>query len=370
MRVKFLTLLFLSLLVLGCAEEGKISIQTPTPTPTPAITPMHTPTPQHTPTQMPATTPTPMHTPHMTPTATPSLTPWQPSETPTPFKLEYGVKYKVKVVEVVDGDTIDVIMPDGKEERVRMLGIDTPETAASKNKPYEYDDITNLSCLAYWGLMAKQYTESKLEGKYIYIELDPIARMRGYYGRLLAYIYYDSTDFTAELVKQGYARVYTEGNFERESEYVAYQSTAMENSVGLWTCSVEVASTPTLTPASTPTPTPTNTASTATVDFYYIHYDAAGNDQYNLNDEYVVIANNGAASINLQGWVLQDEAGHTYVFPSYTFGPGEVVYVHTGSGTDTAGHLYWGSDRAIWNNDGDTAYLFDAAGNLTDVVSW
>jgi|GEM_PF-4671677 micrococcal nuclease len=252
MRAKFLILLFISLLVLGCVEESKLSILTPTPTPTPTITPQSFTTPhkkaQHTTPDtivtIPAFTPTPssITTPIPTPLETyPTPTP----PTPIPFKLEYGVKYKVKVVDVVDGDTIDVIMPDGKEERVRMLGVDTPETAASKNKPYEYGDITDLDCLASWGLKAKQYTESKLEGKYVYIEFDPIAGMRGYYGRLLAYVYYDSTDFTAELVKQGYARVYTEGNFEKESEYVTYQSTAMENNVGLWTCSVEVTPTPT-----------------------------------------------------------------------------------------------------------------------------
>jgi len=176
----------------------------------------------------------------------PTLTPtYTITPTPTPFKLQYGVKYKVKVVYVVDGDTIDVILPDGTEERVRMLGVDTPETTASKNKAYEYDDITDLECLEYWGLEAKDFAKSKLEGKYAYIEFDPIAGMRGYYGRLLAYVYYDSTDFTAELVKKGYARVYEEGKCQKESEYLSYQSTAMEENLGLWSCRVEATPTPT-----------------------------------------------------------------------------------------------------------------------------
>ena len=70
-----------------------------------------------------------------------------------------------------------------------------------------------------------------------------------------------------------------------------------------------------------------------------------------------MLKNYGSTTVNLQGWKLKDKAGHTYIFPSYELGPGELVYIHTGSGIDSEGHLYWGSGRAIWNNDGDTAYL-------------
>lgn len=45
----------------------------------------------------------------------------------TPFSPEFGVKYRVKVVDVIDGDTIDVILSDGSKERVRVLCVDTPE---------------------------------------------------------------------------------------------------------------------------------------------------------------------------------------------------------------------------------------------------
>ncbi len=195
----FLTLTLLALLIAGCSEEEAPTATTPTFTTT-QTTPITT----------------------------------APSPTATPFELEFGVKYKVKVVDVIDGDTIDVLLPDGSIERVRMLGVDTPETTASKNKPYEYDDITDLDCLAEWGMKAKQYAESHLLGKYVYIEFDELAGLRGYYGRLLAYVYTDSNDFTAELVKQGYARVYEEGECKKEQEYLNYQQEAISAGAGLW----------------------------------------------------------------------------------------------------------------------------------------
>lgn len=267
--------------------------------------------------------------------------------------FEFGIKYKVYVVDVIDGDTIDVKLPNGTVERVRMLGVDTPETAASENEPYEYDAITNLNCLAYWGLQAKQFTESNLLNRYVYIEFDELAGFRGYYGRLLAYVYLENgTDFTSELVKRGYARVYEEGTFAKESEYLVYQNLASLNASGLWSCKFNY------------------TTTMADVRIYYVHYDAYGNDHYNLNDEYVVLKSYGDSAVNLLGWTLEDEAGHYYNFPHFVLEPGAIVRIHSGCGVDTSTDLYWCSDWAIWNNDGDTAYLYDSSGNLVDSYSW
>jgi competence protein ComEC len=89
-----------------------------------------------------------------------------------------------------------------------------------------------------------------------------------------------------------------------------------------------------------------------------VHADAAGNDNENLDDEYLTFENTGDSSLDLGGWVLADAAGHRYTFPSgVTLAPGERVTVYTGSGTDGAGELYWGADGAIWNNDGDTVLV-------------
>ncbi len=56
---------------------------------------------------------------------------------------------------MIDGDTIDVLIK-GKIYRIRLLGVNCPETTAEKNKPYEYDSITDLNYLAKWGLKSKE----------------------------------------------------------------------------------------------------------------------------------------------------------------------------------------------------------------------
>ena len=67
---------------------------------------------------------------------------------------------------------------------------------------------------------------------------------------------------------------------------------------------------------------------------------------------------------------MKDKENHTYDFPSFELQPGATVTIRTGCGTDTATYLYWGSKRAIWNNKGDTVYLYDANNNLVDTKSW
>jgi len=96
-----------------------------------------------------------------------------------------------------------------------------------------------------------------------------------------------------------------------------------------------------------------------------IRADARGNDNENLNDEYVVFRNGGDRPLDLSGWTVSDEADHTYAFPEGTqLGPGETLTLHTGSGTDGDGHYYWGAGRAVWNNGGDTVFVRTAEGEL------
>jgi deoxyribonuclease-1-like protein len=89
--------------------------------------------------------------------------------------------------------------------------------------------------------------------------------------------------------------------------------------------------------------------------------------ELSLDDEWVKITNTGTSSISLTGWELKDEGDKfTYTFPSFSLESGSTVTVHTEQGTNTATELYWGSDRPVWNNDGDTARLYDINGNLVD----
>jgi micrococcal nuclease len=278
-------------------------------------------------------------TPNITPTPTPQLTPVN--------------TFFVEVVEVIDGDTIDIRFQNGTVERVRMLGVDTPETTADKNKPNEYDGITDLECLEMWGGKAKDFTK-QLEGKTVIIEFDNIAGTRGYYGRLLAYVYFENTtDFTAELVKRGYARVYVEGNFKKEDEYLKYQEKAIRERIGLWSCISG------------------STGETESSGVYIekVIYNPEGDDRENLDKEIIVIKNTGK-EINLKGWKITDTDNHEYVFSDLTLGQGESVTLHVGSGVDTSTDVYWGLGRPILDNTGDTITLYNANGEIVDQYSW
>jgi hypothetical protein len=91
-----------------------------------------------------------------------------------------------------------------------------------------------------------------------------------------------------------------------------------------------------------------------------IHADAAGDDRRNRNGEYALVRNTGAAAINLTGWNLSaGDRGQRFSLASYLLKKNARVRIHTGRGTTRAGHLFLGSGRPIWNNDGDTATLID-----------
>jgi beta-lactamase superfamily II metal-dependent hydrolase len=85
----------------------------------------------------------------------------------------------------------------------------------------------------------------------------------------------------------------------------------------------------------------------------------------NLQDEWVQISNTGYSPVSLKGWEIEDEGNkHNYTFQSYTLNAGTTVTVFTGKGTNSATELYWQLDDPIWNNNGDTAYLYDDSGKL------
>ncbi|WP_199241326.1 lamin tail domain-containing protein [Halorubrum sp. ASP121] len=102
-----------------------------------------------------------------------------------------------------------------------------------------------------------------------------------------------------------------------------------------------------------------------------INADAEGADGENLNDEYVVFENTGGEPIDLSGWTVADEAGHSYEFPEgFALDAGETVTLRTGSGADTERDLYWGAGSPVWNNAGDTVILSNAEGDRVLEVSY
>jgi hypothetical protein len=101
------------------------------------------------------------------------------------------------------------------------------------------------------------------------------------------------------------------------------------------------------------------------------HYNASGNDNYNLNNEYFTLKNTCDHAIDMTGWTVSDAANHTFAFPSgFTLASNAQVTIYTGSGVNTDAKLYWRAKSAIWNNSGDTATLRNAAGETLSSYSY
>lgn len=120
-------------------------------------------------------------------------------------------------VRVVDGDTLAL---DG-EERVRLIGVDTPETKDPR-RPVEY-----------FGQEATAFTRRLAEGRRVRLGYDQQRQDR--YGRTLAYVYLENGTFlNAEIIRQGYGHAYTRFPFRYLEEFRAYEREARESGRGLW----------------------------------------------------------------------------------------------------------------------------------------
>src|SRR6266540_2829475 len=126
------------------------------------------------------------------------------------------------VIRVIDGDTI-VVSPN---EKVRLIGVDTPETVHPKKA---------VQC---FGKDAKEFTRSMVERKSIRLVLDDSNVARNHkdrYGRTLAYVYFDDgTMLNAELIRRGYAHAYTRFPFRHVVEFRQLERIARSQAVGLW----------------------------------------------------------------------------------------------------------------------------------------
>ena len=81
-----------------------------------------------------------------------------------------------------------------------------------------------------------------------------------------------------------------------------------------------------------------------------------------LEAESVRLLNQGG-EVSMAGWVLEDDEGHRYLFPAFTFYSTGAVDVHTKAGTNTSIDLFWGLDEAIWNS-GTTIILRNSGGQV------
>lgn len=139
------------------------------------------------------------------------------------------------VTRIVDGDTIDVSVIGRGRERIRLLGIDTPEVYESEKLDRDAQQ-TGLSreAIQALGRLASDYTRRHLDGKDVGLELD--VQQRDRYGRLLAHIWLaDGTLFNMQIIRDGYAQILTiPPNMKYTDVFLACQREAREQGRGLW----------------------------------------------------------------------------------------------------------------------------------------
>jgi micrococcal nuclease len=236
---------------------------------------------------------------------------------------------EVEVVEVVDGDTVRVRLND-HDDVVRAIGIHTPEVG---------------ECLAD---EAVAQLEGLLASGPVRLERDVSDRDR--FGRLLRYVFAGEQFVNAEMVEAGVAIARSfPPDTAGEAELERAEDEAQEAGRGIRA------------------PAPCGPRADASLTIVAIEADPPGNDVENLNGEWVESRNDGAHDVDLTGWVLRDEsATHRFAFPhGFVLGAGATVRILSGCGTDTLAGLHWCvTGSAVWNNDGDTAFLLDPSGNI------
>jgi micrococcal nuclease len=127
------------------------------------------------------------------------------------------------VVRVVDGDTVRLLI-NGKEETVRLIGINTPETVDSRRP---------VQC---FGREASKRAKEILSDAFVFLENDPTQGDRDKYNRLLRYVLLpDGTNFNRKMIEEGYAHEYTYGvPYRYQSDFKEAERRAREAATGLW----------------------------------------------------------------------------------------------------------------------------------------
>lgn len=132
---------------------------------------------------------------------------------------QQGPSWEGKVSYVVDGDTVQV-----GRDRIRLLGVDTPEKKSVKyNRPEQ--------CFA---REAREFLISQINGKIVRLEEDPQADTHDKYRRRLAYIFAEDRLINLELVQKGYGFAIRFFPYSRKKEFIQAEDRAKKEKLGLW----------------------------------------------------------------------------------------------------------------------------------------
>lgn len=217
---------------------------------------------------------------------------------------------------VADGDTIEVEV-SGDDVEVRLVAMNAPD----QGECYAERALSHLN--------------ETLLGHVVSLEVVG----EDQFGRALAHVFDGKRHINLEMVDLGYAFASTPDDDDPYAEAIrGAEDEAFRSGIGLWAidgCGGD------------------DTSPDVAIDPHRSKVDPEGPDESRLDDETIVIVNDGRETLDLSGWIVRDESSrHRFTFPSHTMlGPGERVTV---ASSDTG----WDPGRsAVWNNGGDMALL-------------
>lgn len=221
------------------------------------------------------------------------------------------------VARIVDGDTIEL----ANHDIVRLIGIDAPE----KDQPY-YDQIIEQL--------------RKLEGKAVRMEKDKTNKDR--YGRYLRYVFVDDNFVNLELVRNGLAYVYIVSPDKKyEKEFLEAENSARSNDVGIWD----------------------ESEYSDCIELEQFHYNARGEDNKNISDEFFVISNSCDTIIYAEDWSVRNSY-NAFKIPNFSLEPKLKIKIISGEGKSNEEEIFLSSKRPIWNNKRDSLHLRDGSGKI------
>lgn len=134
------------------------------------------------------------------------------------YAAEKDCEYQ-RVIRVIDGDTFIV----ETEERVRLIGVDTPEIVDVR------EDVQ------WFGREASKKLKSMIGGKDVCLKRDKDKTIdRDKYNRLLRYVWINDVFVNRELIREGYAFAYTAYPFQYLDDFRAQERAARKSHAGLW----------------------------------------------------------------------------------------------------------------------------------------
>lgn len=127
------------------------------------------------------------------------------------------------LIRVVDGDTIEVSV-NGQREKVRLMGIDAPESVDPRHR---------VEC---YGKESSAHLSFLLKTSFLYLNRDSTSANRDKYNRLLRYIYTPEGELVNKtMIADGYAFEYTyDIPYDSREEFIAAEDDARKSARGLW----------------------------------------------------------------------------------------------------------------------------------------